>query len=250
MLKKNISVLIIDSEPRSLKHNAALLETNPLVSKIDLAENTDQALLKMLDKSPDVIFLEYPLKGKTGNEIIKFIKTKQPEPIIVFVSESKKNAANAIRDGVFNYLLKPVLKEDIEEIIEKARQIQTSNIQTRINQIIKNSIEDTRLQLQTVRGYIFIDTEEILYCKADGIYTEIYLTNDRKEVCYLFLSKVESLLQSLNFLRVSRSYLINMKYIRKIIRGTNSIILSSGGKEYNIKGAKPQIKMLTKLSTE
>jgi DNA-binding LytR/AlgR family response regulator len=250
MLKQRISVLIVDSELISLKHTISLLEKNASVSRIDSVEDTDLALPKILDSSPDLILLEYPPIGKTGKEFIKFIKTKQPEPTIVFVSKSKENAANAIRDGVFNYLLNPIVREELEEIIEKTLHIQTSNVRTRINQIIENAVEDTKLQLQTVRGYIFIDTDEILYCKADGVYTEIFLTKNRKEVCYLFLAKVETMLQPQNFLRISRSYLINMKYIRKIIRSNNTIILSSDGREYEIKGARQQIKLLTKFSTE
>jgi|JFJP01.2.fsa_nt_gi two-component system, LytTR family, response regulator len=250
MLKRNIHVLIIDSDPETLKHTLALLETNPLISGVDFAEDTDHALIKILDSFPDIVLIEYPAKGKAGNEMIKFIKNKLPDTIIAFLSESKKNAVNAIRDGVFNYLLKPVLKEEIEKLVERAVLIKRNNIQTRINQIIENSTQETRLQFQTARGYIFIDTEDILFCKADGICTEIFLTKDRKEICYLFLSKVDTLLQAFNFLRVSRSFLINIKYIRKIFRASNTIILSAEGKEYPIKGSKQQIKILTKLSSE
>ena len=250
MLKQNIHVLIIDSDQETTKHTLASLETNPLISGVDFAKDTDHALIKILDSFPDIVLIEYPTKGKAGNEIIKFIKNKLPETIIVFISESKENAVNAIRDGVFNYLLKPVLIEEIEKLAERAVLIKKTNIKTRINQIIENSSHDTRLQLQTARGYIFIDAEDILFCKADGICTEIFLTKDRKEICYLFLSKVGTLLHAFNFLRVSRSFLINIKYIRKILRASNTIILTAEGKEYQIKGSKEQIKILTKLSSE
>jgi DNA-binding LytR/AlgR family response regulator len=85
---------------------------------------------------------------------------------------------------------------------------------------------------------------------ADGILTEMHLTQNRMEIIYRFLSKVEELVESVDFMRASRKYLINKKYIRKVIKSNNSIVLSHDGKEYIVKGSKQHIRNLTKFNTE
>lgn len=250
MDKHKICVLIIESEPETLKHINELLLANPLVSDIECVTDSDQALLKILDNNPDMVLLENPIKGKVGKGLVKFIQTKLTETAIVFVCETKEYASDAIRSGIFNYLLKPVSQAELEKITEKVHLIKQTNIQERINQIIEKTPENTKLKFQTTKGYLIVDPEEILYCKADGFCTELHLTNDRLELSYLFLSKLDEILNQFNFLRVSRSYLINQKYIRKIYRSNNTIILSSDGKEYEIKGSKPQIRNLSKFDAE
>ncbi|MDP2336456.1 MAG: LytTR family DNA-binding domain-containing protein [Bacteroidota bacterium] len=250
MNKHKICVLIIDSEPESLQHIVELLQTNPLVSEIKSAADSDEALLKLTDCNPDMVLLEFPLKGKAGNELMRLIQTKLKETILVFVSNTKEYAANAIHSEVYNYLLKPVTKAGLEKITYKVHLHKKTNIQERINQIIEKTPAETRFKIQTVKGYLVVDPEEILYCKADGFYSEIYLTNNRVELSQLSLSKLDEMLNTFNFLRVSRSYLINQKYIRKIYRGTNTIILAFGGKEYEVKGSKLHIKELSKIDTE
>lgn len=250
MLKRKICVLIIDSEPESLKHIIELLLANPLVSTVESVIDTDQALLNIINRNPDLVLLEYPARGKAGEELIRFIQAKLKETTLVFVSKAKEYAANAIHSEVFNYLLKPVSQAGLKKIISKVHLIKQTNIQERINQIIETTPVETRLKLQTIKGYLIIDPKEILYCKADGFYTEFYLTNNHVELSQLSLSRLDEILSTYNFLRVSRTYLINRKYIRKIYRSTNTIILASGGKEYEVKGSKLHIKNLSKIDTD
>jgi len=250
MGKQNISVLVVESDPESLKHIIDLLKENSLVADIKYVADSDQALLKIIDCSPDVILLEYPAIGNSGKQLIKFIQTKLTETTIVFVSKSKKYAAYAIHLKIFNYLLKPLMKVDLEKVILNISLSKQSNIQTRINQIIDKIPDDVRLKIQTSKGYFIVAPEDILYCKADGFYSELYLTNDRVELSYQSLSKLDEILGQYNFFRASRSIYINAKYIRKIYRNTNTIVLSHKGKEYEVKGSRNHIKSLSQFDSD
>ncbi|MFY9151182.1 MAG: LytTR family DNA-binding domain-containing protein [Prolixibacteraceae bacterium] len=250
MNQENISVLIIDSDSESLNYIKELTDANTLVSVIETAVDSEQALLRIISMTPDLVFLEYPTVGKAGKEIIKYIQNHLDETTLVFTSETKDYASIAIRHGVYNYLLKPVQKEDIERIVSKVHLVKQTNQGIRIRQIIERTHEEKRLRLQTIRGFIILDPEEILYCKADGFYTEIFLTGNRNELSYLFISKLDEILKQFEFVRVSRSYLINMKYIRKIYKASNTIVLSSNGQEYEVKASKQQIRSLSKFNSE
>ncbi|MFA5326615.1 MAG: LytTR family DNA-binding domain-containing protein [Prolixibacteraceae bacterium] len=250
MNNHEIFALIIESEVDSLNRAVAIFRANPLISGIETAADSDQAILKMISFNPDIVLFEYPPKGNSGKDLLKFIQAKLTETTIIIVSETKDYAATVIRKGIFNYLLKPVSKDDLDKIISKVNLIKQTNVQSRINEIIENTQEETRLKFQTTKGYLIVDPEEILYCKADGSCTEIHLTNERTELIFLFLRKLDEILRQFNFLRVSRSYLINQKFIRKIYRSNNTIILSSNGKEYEVKASKQQIKNLINFDSE
>src|ERR1035437_4992481 len=153
MGKQNISVLVVESEPKSLKHTIELLQENSLVSNIESVADSDQALLKIIVCSPDIVFLEYPALGNSGKQLIKFIQTKLTETTIVFVSKTKEYAANAIHIEIFNYLLKPIAKGELDKVISNINIYKQTNIQSKINQIIEKTPDDTRLKLQTSKGY-------------------------------------------------------------------------------------------------
>ena len=250
MNTSELKILIIDSEPSSIKQTVDLLEKNPSISKIEHVNDIESALLRIISFTPDVIFIDYQLYKAEISPLIKFVKAKYPETVITFVSDSKNHAVDAIRNGVFNFLLRPISELELDKIIDKVHKIREKNSKFKINQIINHIPEATRIKLQTTKGFLMLNPDEVIYCKADGVYTEFFLTNNRVELSYLFLSKVEELVQPFNFMKVSRSYIINMKHLRRIFRDNNAIILSVNGNEYEVKGSKQSIRILGKIETD
>lgn len=250
MTEHQICALIIDGDTESLEQTMILFREIPSVTIVESACNSDEALLKIIEFNPHIVFMEYPPKGNSSNQLFNYIRTKLPGTTIVYIAETKDYAYKAIQDEVFNYLIKPVSKEHVKKIIQEVQLSLQANVQSRIKQLIEKIPEEIKLKLQTTKGYLLINPDEILYCKADGFYSELYLTDNRVELCYLLLAKLEEILVRYNFLRVSRSYVINLKYIRKINRSNNTIILSSQGKEYEVKASKLHIRNLSKLDNE
>lgn len=250
MNKHKICVLIIDKELESFSYTMELLRANPLVSEIEAVADTRQAILKIINRTFDIILLDCPSKGIAEKELIAFAKSQKPEPTLVYISETKEYAAYAIQNGVFNYLLKPVIKEELEKIITRTHKIKQSDPHLRISQMIESTPEETRLRLQTTKGYLMLNPDEIIFCKAFGSYTELCLTKDRFELSSQILLKFEKMLTQFNFFRVSRSHLINQNFIRKVYKTSNIIVLSADGKKYEIKAGRVHIKSLSKFETE
>lgn len=250
MNRNKVSILIIESETDELKDIVRILNTNSIESIIETAEDTDMALLKIIDLNPDLVLMEYPPKGKTGSGIIKFIYSKLPQTTIAFVSGIKDYAAEAIQHEVYDYLLKPVKKVEVERLIEKVLIKKNNSPQSRIKELIESKQPDTRLGFNTIKGYIIINPEEILYCKADSAFTEIHFANKGIELTFLFLSKVEEVLQPYNFVRISRSVIVNKNFIRKVYLKTNTVVLTSNGEEYEIQGSRLPVRALSRLHLE
>lgn len=247
MNRNQISILIIESDTDELKDILRILNANSIDTTIDSAEDTDVALLKIIDLNPDLILIEYPAKGRTGTGIIKFIQSKLPQTTIAFVSNTKGYAADAIHHEVYDYLLKPIKKVEIERLLEKVLLNKSNNPQSRIRELIDNKQPDTRLGFNTIKGYIIINPEEILYCKADSAFTEMYFTNKSIELTFLFLSKIEEILQPYNFIRISRSIIVNKNFIRKVYLKSNTVVLNSNGEEFEIQGSRLPVRALSRL---
>lgn len=250
MEKDQISALIIESDTAAKEHLVRLLESYPFVSLLEIASDTDVALLKVIDMNPDVVFLECPVKGKTGKKIIGFIKSKLPKTTIVFVSKTTKYAAEAIHYEIYNYLLKPIVKVELGRILEKVRSHKQANLLKMIDEIIEKKQEDSRLKFNTSRGFTIINPNEIIFCKADGPYTELHFANKNNEVTSMFLSKIEKILLPYNFVRISRSIIVNKNYIRKVFPKTDTLLLLANGIEFEIKGSREPIKTLIKNDFE
>lgn len=247
MHKNQISILIIESDTQGLQDIVRILNANSLNKLIETAEDTDDALLKIIELYPDIVMMEYPPKGKTGTRIIKFIQSKLPLTTVAFLCNSKDYAADAIQYEIFNYLLKPIKKVEIERILEKLIFIKSNDPQYRIRDLILSKQPDSRLRFHTIKGYIIINPEEILYCKADGAFTEIHLINKSIELTFLFLSKVEEILLPYGFIRISRSIIVNRSFIRKVFLKTNTVVLALNGEEYEIQGSRLPVRALGKL---
>ena len=238
MEKAAINILIIESDIDEQQNIFQLLEANPLAGSIEIAEDTDYALMKIIEGNPDIVFLEYPVKGKTGTGIIRIIQSKLPQTTIAFVSRSKDYAVEAIHFEVYDYLLSPVIKAEVTRLIEKALIRKKTNSLTRINEIIEKKQSDTILRFNTIKGFIITNPDEILFCKADGSFTELHFTNKSMELTFLYLSQIDEILNPYNFMRISRSIIVNKNYIRKVNLKTNTLTLSSNGQECEIIGSR------------
>ncbi|HEY3371832.1 MAG TPA: LytTR family DNA-binding domain-containing protein [Prolixibacteraceae bacterium] len=238
MEKDQLGILIIESDKVEQQKIVEILQSNPLELSIEVAEDTDFALLKIIDTNPDMVFLEYPVKGKTGTGIIKFIQSKFPQSTIVFISASKDYAAEAIHFEVYDYLLRPVRKTEVKRLLEKVHLRKRSNSLSRINELIEKKGQDTILRFNTIKGFIITTPDEILYCKADGSFTELHFTNKTMELTFLYLSQIDEILNPFNFIRISRSIIVNKNYIRKVNLKTNTLILTSNGEECEIIGSR------------
>lgn len=246
----NLVVLIIDNEAQELLKIVNLLQSNPFISEILTASDTNEAILKIISKSPDVVLIDYPTKGNSEKELFELIKTKLQDSTLIFVSESKEFAKTAIQNGIYNYLLKPLNRKALDDQIKIALEKKHSNIKSRFDQLISNNVNEIRLRFLTTNGYIIFSPDELIFCKATGYYTELYLTNDRNEISHLSLLKIEEKMIPYGFLRIGRTHMINPKYIKRIFKKGNTITLSSDGIEYELKAGKDQLKKLSNFELD
>lgn len=241
-----IQVLIVDDEPEVQDLLSILLRDYPGLEVVGLAPDVDTAIQLTLDKKPDLVLLDIQMPGKDGFTYLEELRSLQLYPGIIFVTAYENYAIQAIRNAAFDYLLKPIRKEELFQSITRFTEFLERDRQEGISRLIEllNKSKPGRIRLNTRTGYFFVDPLDIMYIEADGNYSHIRLTSGKTEITTLILGNIEKLVEEQSFLRISRSYIINMKYISRVDRRDNTCELEHNGVVHRIKFPPKKIRLL------
>ncbi|MFO7935859.1 MAG: LytTR family DNA-binding domain-containing protein [Bacteroidales bacterium] len=209
-----ISVLIVDDEPEARELLRFLLSQVAHVKVIGEAENAGEAFRQVLKLKPDLLFLDIQMPGKDAFDLVGELRSQGFDMGYIFVTAYDEYAIQAIRTSVFDYLLKPVNPEELNQAIARYRQIrQEEKLDEITDELLAQLGKGLRLKLNTRKGFLLIDPREILCCLADGNYTRIILFNGKSETVSSNLGKIAAKLNESSFFRISRSAIINLQYL-------------------------------------
>lgn len=235
-----LSALIVDDEESARKLMVKLLEDSLFFSEIRVARSVDSALNELLHYEPDLIFLDIKMPGKYGIEFVNELHYINGRPGIVFVTAYDQYAIKAIKIQAFDYLLKPVSRNEltqcIEKYIEKQKEMLSRSVRPE-EQIKKIS----RIKVNTRTGTVFINPATILFCKADGNYTTIN-TGDKEYLCSLNLGKLQEHLPESGFVRIGRSLIVNFEYITLLDRKKSTLTLIRSNESVIVKIPRQHLK--------
>jgi DNA-binding LytR/AlgR family response regulator len=238
--------LIVDDEPEARELLNFILQEKEGLEVVGMAANVDEALKLYREQRPDLVFLDIQMPEKDGFQFISALENDSHVPGIIFVTAFDNYAIQAIRNSVFDYIMKPVRQEELLFSVERFRamnhRVRGQDL-GRLIEILKQR-EPGKIKLNTRSGYILIQPSEVVYCKADGNYTHIQLSRGNFELTTQNLGTIEELLRTGTFFRVSRSYLVNLKYLSRVDRKSNHCILEYQGESISIKIPSQKIKLL------
>jgi DNA-binding LytR/AlgR family response regulator len=223
---KAIRVLIVDDEEEARNLLERLILRIPDLEVIGKAASADEALEMAIDALPDLVFLDINMPEKDGFQLVDYFKKYMVSTRVVFVTAHAQFAINAVKVSAFDYLLKPVLMDQLKETIlrYKAEKHHSDN-DVKIEQMIAKSGHPSKIKFNTRTGYILVSPLDILYCEADVNYTNIYFGSENHEIVTVNLGRVEEILAPYFFYRISRSILINRLYLTKADRQKKKCLL-------------------------
>jgi DNA-binding LytR/AlgR family response regulator len=227
-----------------------MLQRHPEIEVVGEAENSESALFKFMAKRPEIVFLDLVMPGKNGTEFISLIRKEKLDTNIVIVSSYHNMAIDAIKNEVYDFLLKPVNAAKLETIITTIKNRKLAIPNAELDALFTNVKNDQKLKLSSINSHIVIDPKEILYCEAEGSYTHIHLDNGSIELANTYLGKMEEILGNDDFFRIGRSHLINLDKLKSVNRFDNSCVLTAKKKEVKLYGSKKQIRELCKIETK
>lgn len=170
--------------------------------------NTLQGALSFIENnSLDLILLDLNLNGEDGFDVLTTAVSQSFHTIVI--SAYKDQAITAFEYGVLDFVPKPFNRDRLEQAFNRAISKETPETQVKYLAVKRRQ----RIQL--------IPIEEVLFIKGAGPYTELFLTDGKKELHDKSLEKLEQLL-SHSFERIHKSYLVKMSEIKEILVSSGS----------------------------
>lgn len=242
-----IRTVLIDDETRLLSSLQTMLKRNcPQVDVIGACRSADEALIKIKETNPELVFLDIAMPGKDGFGLLKEIGDIRFR--IIFVSAHDEYSLRAFKFSAVDYLLKPVAEDELVAAVKKAEQsiLQEQTLQKSIEALMHNlkpqaNTQEKKLCLSTLTGFHVVSLSDIVYCEAEGPYTNFYLLNDKKICVSRPLADYELLLSGDDFFRVHKSFLINLHHTREYRRGEGGVVILSNDAEIYVSRRKKDI---------
>ncbi len=202
-----------------------LLKYCPKVKVKAIAANISEAKSALDAHECDILFLDVEMPYGNAFDLLDQIET--PSFQTVFVTAYQQYAIEALNAHAAYYLLKPISIDElikavnyVEEIISRELSLQEQITSPKIQPV------EGKITIGTQEGFEVLEPKNILYCKADDNYTEIFLPGDKK-IASKTLKFFEKALESYGFARIHKSYLVNVNHITKYRKGKGgSVILS------------------------
>lgn len=211
-----ISAIIIEDENAAYKQLKNILETNysSQIKVVGHETGVEKAIKLINDLNPQLLFLDIQLKDGNGFEILDHFSNSANFEVI-FTTGLKDYKEKAMDYFAFYYLNKPIQADQLIGVLDKFLLKQSAfNIEKYV--AFKNQLENKhhKISLRMNNGdFIIVDIDDILYCEAEGSYTNFHTTDNRIYITSCNLKKVEGLLMQSAFFRIHRSTLLNLKHI-------------------------------------
>lgn len=246
-----MKAILIDDEPDGIRTLKKMLELNcPEVQIAATCSNVLSAQRELEEVLPDVIFLDVRMPGKNGLDMLAELPETNFE--VIFVTAHNEYMLQALQFSAVDYLMKPVdedrLVEAVQRVKKRLRQKRlTGPATTLLHNINKTGVPmEMRLCLPTQRGFTIVKLEEIVYCEAQRSYTVFRLVNNKHIIISRPLFDYDRLLNDTVFLRIHKSFLVNLMHVKEYMRGDGGSVIMSNGTEIEVSRRKKEL-FLTKV---
>jgi two-component system LytT family response regulator len=214
-----IRTLIVDDEPLARRRLRAFLRPEADMEIVGECGNGEQAVEAIRSMQPQLVFLDVQMPGMDGFAVLQALEPRQL-PLVVFVTAHDQYAVQAFEKRAIDYLLKPFSKRRFEDAVSRVRERiegpDSGDLKERMARLLRTVAgPKTHLVVKTGTHSVLLQTIRIEWLEAEGDYVrvhagrEVYLTRQT-------MNRIESELGSGRFVRVHRSAIVNIEFIKEI----------------------------------
>jgi two-component system LytT family response regulator len=245
--------IIIDDEKKGREILKSLIETYCKEVEIVAQASSAQEGYELVQKhEPDLVFLDVEMPNGDGFALLeRFEKIKFQ---IVFTTAFDDYAIKAIKFHALDYLLKPIDIDELRITVENVKKAihdkqAAPNRYTAFVQSRKTE-NSGKLALPIKDGIIYLSISEIVRVESDGAYSLFYTDSGKKHLSSKNLGEYEEILPAFGFFRVHRSHIVNVKMVKKFIRGDGNFIEMEDGSRVEIARRKKDefLEMMNQIS--
>jgi len=242
-----MKAILVDDEPDGIRTLKKMLESHcPNVHIAATCSNATAAKQELESIRPDVVFLDIQMPGKSGLDLLTEMPEKDFE--VIFVTAHNEYMLQALQYSAADYLLKPV---DEDRLVEAVQRVETRMqaekkewTETLMHNLNKaGSPSEMRLCLPTLKGFIVVKLDDIIYCEAERSYTIFHLDGKRTVMVSKSLIEYDNLLHDTQFIRIHKSFLINLHHVKEYQRGEGGMVIMTDNAEIEVSRRKKEFFM-------
>lgn len=203
--------IAIDDEPLALKQMCSYIERTPFLELVAACKDGFEGLEKIHMLSPDLLFVDVDMPGLNGMELVKSLTGKYP---VIFTTAYDEYAVEGFRVNAIDYLLKPISYADFLKAAGKAGELLT--LKHTASETLSGN--DECLFVKSEYRIVRIRFNEIKYIEGMREYIRIHLTEGKPIMTLLSMKAVEERLPGNRFMRIHRSFIVNLDKINIIER--------------------------------
>ena len=218
-----LKAIIVDDELHGRNNLHSLLKSYcPEVEVIGKCGKPAEAKIMIYELKPDVLFLDINMPKINGFELLDSIVTK--DFFIVFVTAHTDYGIQAVKANAIDYLLKPVSIKELQNAVKKMVELKSKTVTNGKS----NNVHD-KIIISHIQGLTILDASDIVRLTADDNYTMLFLKDRNKITASKTLKHFEEILPSDTFVRIHRSEIINILYLKEIsYTDGGSVVMKDG----------------------
>ncbi|MDB4582474.1 response regulator [Draconibacterium sp.] len=249
MLSLKITTVIIEKNSESLDKIYSELKKIEELSIVGVTTDINKGISLITNYSPNLIFVSTELHETGGIEFVNMLHNRNTYPEVIFLANDISNAYEALKVKPFDYLLKPITKETVKQVLIRLKtKFKKMELMRKMDIFAKlNSVGVKRIFKQK-GGIIIIPLEEIVYCKAERTKTILMLRSGNPIQLNTSIGETLETINSEEFSRIGRSHFINRNYLRKIDKRQCKCHLHHHDQNWIVPASKNTIVQLEKLN--
>ena len=267
---KKIRTLIVDDEPLAREGLESLLGQDAEIELVGFCADGQSAVEAIRARSPDLVFLDIQMPKRDGFGVLAELKPAE-RPVVVFATAYDQHAIKAFEVCAIDYLLKPFSDSRFSAALRRAkeevRKSRTSNLSQQVEQLLEH-VRDLdakrpaasespptpapdyadRIVLKADGALHFIKTRDVIWIEAQGDFVKVQ-TQGKTQLVRETLQSMEHKLDAAKFLRIHRSFLVNLEHVRKVevaLYGDYVVFMSDGSKLRLSRNYRSKLKALIK----
>lgn len=226
-----LRTIIIDDEAHQRLVIERMVKTYcPKLKVVSQADSVQSGFTAIQEHKPDLVLLDIQLGDGTGFDLLNNFQTIDFK--IVFITAYDQFALKAFRFSALDYLLKPLDPDDLVRAVAKISEVgqqdfhvQLANLKEHLDSAER---DQKKIIIKTHNHIHLVPVNEILYCQSDNNYVTFFLTNKNEIVASANLKDYEEILAGSDFFRVHNSYLVNLKFVRRLEKAQGGFVFLEG----------------------
>lgn len=219
--------IIIDDDQLARRGLRRIIEQNfREIEIVGEADSVSSGVELINEVEPELVFLDIEMPDGNGFNLLE--KLTKINFKVVFTTSYSDYAITAFKYSAFDYIVKPVLIENVRSTINRINDIPVLREKQRV-EVLKRNLSpeldaDQTIALPDINGFTIVNVSEIVRCEGERNYSKVFFTNGSSVLVSRTLLDFDNMLVPLGFFRIHRSHLINLKNVNRYLKTDGGMV--------------------------